>query len=112
VLIRNRELAREMVAELGERPVVVLRAHGLTSAAASVEQAVLQAISVDVLSRMALDVVTAGGALADLPAEDLAELPDLGSGFNTATAWRHELARLGEPSAPGSLLTGGRDGRR
>ncbi len=25
---------------------------------------------------------------------DLAELPDLGASFTTATAWRHELTRL------------------
>jgi 3,4-dihydroxyphthalate decarboxylase len=97
VLIRNRGLAQEMVRALGDRPVVVLRAHGLTSAAGSVEQAVLQAISVDNLSRLALDVAAAGGSLVDLPHEDVAELPDLGEAFNTVTAWRHELARLATP---------------
>jgi ribulose-5-phosphate 4-epimerase/fuculose-1-phosphate aldolase len=94
VLVRNRELAKEMVTAMDHRPVVVLRAHGLTSAADSVEQAVLQAISVDTLSRMALDVAAAGGVLVDLPDEDIAELPDLGGSFNTDTAWRHEIARL------------------
>ncbi|GAA5136282.1 class II aldolase/adducin family protein [Pseudonocardia adelaidensis] len=94
VLIRNRRLAAEMVESMGERPVVVLRAHGLTSAAAGVERAVLQAIAVDGLARLALRVVSAGGTLADLPEADMAELPDLGAAFTTATAWRHELARL------------------
>lgn len=95
VLVRNRGLAAEMVAAMAGRPVVLLRGHGLTSAAGGVEQAVLQAVSVDGLARMSLRVVTAGGTLRDLPAEDMAELPDLGSAFNTATAWRHELARIG-----------------
>jgi 3,4-dihydroxyphthalate decarboxylase len=94
VLVRNRTLAREMVAAMDDRPVVVLRGHGLTSAADTVEAAVLRAISVDRLARMSLSVVGAGGELADLPAEDMAELPDLGGSFNTDTAWRHELARL------------------
>jgi ribulose-5-phosphate 4-epimerase/fuculose-1-phosphate aldolase len=98
VLVRNRRLAQEMVNALGDRPVVVLRAHGLTSAAGSVEQAVLQAISVDTLSRLALDIASAGGSLVDLPDEDVAELPDLGGSFNTDTAWRHELARLATDS--------------
>jgi ribulose-5-phosphate 4-epimerase/fuculose-1-phosphate aldolase len=97
VLLRNRSLAVEMVGSMGDRPVVVLRAHGLTSAAAGVEQAVLQAISVDQLARLSLKVVGAGGVLTDLPEEDMAELPDLGAEFNTATAWRHELARLPGP---------------
>ena len=94
VLIRNRRLAAEMVESMGERPVVVLRAHGLTSAADGVERAVLQAIAVDGLARLSLRVVSAGGVLADIPEADMAELPDLGAAFNTGTAWRHELARL------------------
>lgn len=79
---------------MGDRPVVILRAHGLTSAAPTVEQAVLQAVSVDQLARLSLRVVSAEGTLVDLPEADMAELPDLGAAFSTATAWRHELARL------------------
>lgn len=97
VLVRHRQLAREMVAAMGDRPVVLLRGHGLTSAAASVPAAVLQAISVDALARLSIVVRSAGGTLQDLSAEDLAQLPDLGGAFNTATAWRHEIARLAEP---------------
>ncbi len=94
VLVRDRRLAGEMVAAMGDRPVVLLRGHGLTSTGRSVEEAVLSALSVDRLARLELAVVAAGGTLVDLPAEDLAELPDLGAGFNHATAWRHELANL------------------
>lgn len=100
VLIRNRRLAQEMVGAMRDRPVVVLRGHGLTSAAASVEEAVLQAISVDGLAGMSLRVVSAGGSLVDLPPEDMRELPDLGAGFNTETAWRHEVTRLRGVVAP------------
>jgi len=102
VLIRDRRLAREMVEAMGERPVVLLRAHGLTSAAGSVEQAVLQALSVDTIARLSLQVVAGGGTLTDLPAEDMDELPDLGGSFNTDTAWRHELARLCRPGPEGT----------
>lgn len=94
VLVRNRALAAEMVTALGDHPVVVLRGHGLTSVADSVEQAVLQAVSIDQIARLELTIVGAGGTLSDLPDEDMAELPDLGGGFNHTTAWRHELARL------------------
>lgn len=96
VLVRNRRLAGEMVAAMGDRPVVVLRGHGLTSAAESVQRAVLQALSVDAIARLSLQVTAAGGSLKDLPEADLAELPDLGGSFNTETAWRHEMARLDE----------------
>lgn len=94
VLVRNRQLAQEMVAAMADRPVVVLRAHGLTSAAETVERAVLQAISVDTISRLSLQIASAGGTLADLPDADAAELPNLGNAFNETIAWRHELARL------------------
>ncbi len=94
VLIRNDRLATEMVAAMGTRPVVVLRGHGLTSSGGSVADAVLRAISVDQIARLSLTIASSGGTLRDLPEEDMAELPDLGGGFNLATAWRHELARL------------------
>jgi len=94
VLIRSRQLAAEMVAAMGDRPVVVLRGHGLTSAGGSIQEAVLQAISVDTIARISLTVLSAGGTLADLPDADLAELPDLGPAFNKGVAWQHEIARL------------------
>nr|WP_308116987.1 class II aldolase/adducin family protein [Pseudonocardia sp. WMMC193] len=94
VLVRTRALAEEMVDSMAGRPVVVLRGHGLTNAAATVEQAVPQSVSVGGLARLSLKVLTAGGTLADLPDEDMAEFPELGAAFNTTTARRHELARL------------------
>lgn len=94
VLIRNRRLAAEMVDAMGNRPLVILRGHGLTSAAETVEQAVLQAISIDTVARLSLQITASGGKLIDISEEDRSELPDLGGSFNTGTAWRHELARL------------------
>jgi ribulose-5-phosphate 4-epimerase/fuculose-1-phosphate aldolase len=96
VLIRNPALGKEMVAAMGDAPVVVLRGHGITSAAATVEQAVLQAISVDSLARMSLRVRSAGGALRDIHGADWDDLPDLGLAFTADAAWRHEVARLGD----------------
>lgn len=94
VLIRNTQLGKEMVAAMHRRPVVILRGHGITSAAATVQQSVLQAISLDALARMALTIVSADGALRDIADRDWDDLPDLGPGF-TEAAWRHEVARLG-----------------
>jgi ribulose-5-phosphate 4-epimerase/fuculose-1-phosphate aldolase len=98
VLVRDRALAAEMVAAMNGRPVVLLRGHGLTSAAA-----VLQAISVDRIAALSLAVRAAGGELADLPEADLAQLPDLGSGFTVEVAWRHEIARLADRVPPSRL---------
>jgi ribulose-5-phosphate 4-epimerase/fuculose-1-phosphate aldolase len=95
VLIRNSALGKEMVAAMRGRPVVICRGHGITSAAATVQQAVLQAISLDALARMSLRVCAAGGTLRDIDDADWEHLPDLGPGLNTDAAWRHEVARLG-----------------
>ena len=94
VLIRRAELAHEMLSCMGDRPACVLQGHGLVTTGATIAEAVLRALAVDTLARMSLDVVRAGGTLRDIPAEDLAELPDLGSGFNETVLWRHHLARL------------------
>jgi ribulose-5-phosphate 4-epimerase/fuculose-1-phosphate aldolase len=94
VLVRDRRLAQEMVRSLGDRPVVVLRGHGLRATGDSPPEAVLRAASVDTLARMTLAVAAAGGTPVPIAPEDLAELPDLGAGFNQGVAWRHELARV------------------
>ncbi|MGH3326402.1 MAG: class II aldolase/adducin family protein [Streptomycetales bacterium] len=94
VLIRRRDLAQEMVAAMGDSPVCLLRAHGLTTVGESVPQAVVRALNVDELARMCLDVARAGGSPADLPEEDVAELPDLGSAFNDTLLWAHHVALL------------------
>jgi ribulose-5-phosphate 4-epimerase/fuculose-1-phosphate aldolase len=94
VLIRNSQRGKEMVAAMRGRPVVICRGHGITSAAATVPQAVLQAISLDALARMSLRVRAAGGTLREIDDADWGDLPDLGPGFTAEAAWRHEVARL------------------
>jgi ribulose-5-phosphate 4-epimerase/fuculose-1-phosphate aldolase len=98
VLIRNSELGKEMVAAMHGAPVVILRGHGITSAANSIQQAVLQAISLNELARMSLHVRAAGGTLRDIDDADWDDLPDLGPAFTADAAWRHEVARLDQPS--------------
>jgi ribulose-5-phosphate 4-epimerase/fuculose-1-phosphate aldolase len=95
VLIRDRELAQEMLAAAGDRPVVVLRGHGLTSAGGSVPEAVLRAVAVNSIAALSLAVAQAGGTPRDIAEADLEQLPDLGPAFNEGVAWRHEVARLG-----------------
>jgi 3,4-dihydroxyphthalate decarboxylase len=93
-LIDNDELAGQMADALGDRPVVILRGHGLVSAADTVARAVLQAVAVDTLARTTLAVRQAGGVPRAISDADLAALPDLGGGFNVQTMWRHLLTRL------------------
>src|SRR6201999_4348039 len=93
VLIRNSALGKEMVAAMRGAPVVICRGHGITSAATSVEQAVLQAISLNELARMACRVRACVGDLRDIDDADWDSFPDLGPAFTADAAWRHELAR-------------------
>jgi len=94
VLIRRADLAREMLAAMGGAPACVLRGHGLTATGSSVQEAVVRALNLESLAGVILAAAQAGGRPADLPGADLAELPDLGAGLNTASVWRYQLARL------------------
>jgi 3,4-dihydroxyphthalate decarboxylase len=94
VLISRPELAAEMIAVMGRRPVCVLRGHGITVTGASVQQAVVRALNLDALARVTLALAQLGRQAPDLPPEDVAELPDLGAAFNDDLVWRSHLARL------------------
>jgi ribulose-5-phosphate 4-epimerase/fuculose-1-phosphate aldolase len=94
VLIRRRELAEEMLAAMGERTVCLLRGHGLTVVGTNVVEAVIRAINVDELARVCLDVARCGATAPEVPEQDFAELPDLGSGFNDTFVWNFHEARL------------------
>jgi 3,4-dihydroxyphthalate decarboxylase len=94
VLICTQLLAEEMVASLGAADVVVLSGHGVVATGTTMPEAVLRALHTETLARLTLAVASAGARPTAIPDEDFAELPDLGSGFNEATLWRHHLATL------------------
>lgn len=107
-LIRTVQRASEMAATLGDRPVCLLRGHGLTATGDSVAQAVIRAIGVDTLARMHLAVMQAGGVPTPIDDDDLSDLPDLGGTFNEGHVWRFLLRELEEH---GLLLDGASGGR-
>ena len=102
VLIRNTALAAEMLAAMGEAEVCVLRGHGITVTGATLEQAVVRAVSLHKLAEVTVTLAGLGVTPAELPAADIAELPDLGSGFNDTTMWRHLRAKL-DTAVPASV---------
>lgn len=93
VLIRRPGLAHEMIAAMGDRPVCVLRGHGITVTGASVEEAVVRALNLNALATVTLELARLGARPEPIPAEDLAELPDLGAAFNDLAAWRHYVTK-------------------
>lgn len=97
VLIRRRDLAQEMLAAMGDRPVCLLRGHGVTVTGASVEEAVVRTIALETLGRVTLELHRVGAEnVPPVSDADLAELPDLGAGFNTGAQWRALVADLPE----------------
>jgi ribulose-5-phosphate 4-epimerase/fuculose-1-phosphate aldolase len=111
VLIRRADLAKEMVTAMRSSPVCILRGHGLTTAGSDIRQAVVRALNVDELARVSLDIRRAGGRLSDLPPEDIAELPDLGSSFNDGLVWEHGVALLGQTACGTNERPGERHAR-
>lgn len=94
VLIARAELADEMLAAMGDRPVCVLRGHGVTVTGDTVEQAVVRAVDLNELCRVTLELVRLGVTAPEVPERDRAELPDLGGAFNDQLHWRALAAEL------------------
>ena len=94
VLIRRPELARELVQAMQGKSVCIMLGHGLTSVGDRVEQAVVRALDLDALARVALRLAAVGGSSWKVPDEDVAELPDLGGDLNDLAVWRFHVARL------------------
>jgi ribulose-5-phosphate 4-epimerase/fuculose-1-phosphate aldolase len=94
VLVNTPQLGRELAEALGDKSSCVLRGHGLVTTGRTVQEALSRALSLDTLARMILSAAGAGPAPEPLPEADLAQLPDLGAGFNDTYLWRFLVASL------------------
>ncbi|MGH9086548.1 MAG: class II aldolase/adducin family protein [Acidimicrobiales bacterium] len=112
-LVRSRQRGEEMVKAMDGGRAVLLRGHGLTTAAPTLAGAVVTALNVNLLARMTAALASTGRRAPLVPEADRAELPDLGAGFNDELVWRHHVAKLAsrglavcpDPAAP-SPVTG------
>jgi ribulose-5-phosphate 4-epimerase/fuculose-1-phosphate aldolase len=100
VLITRAELAAEMLDAMGGADVCLLRGHGITVAAETVEAAVVRAVNLNVLLEVTVELARLGARPPALDDRDIAELPDLGSAFNDRMTWQALVADLGEERAP------------
>ena len=71
VLIRQKALALQMIAAMGDKDVCILRGHGIVAVGETVEEATLRAIKLETLAGMILDVAKAGAVPAPISDEDL-----------------------------------------
>lgn len=94
VLITRRDLAVEMLDAMENRPVCVLRGHGITVVGESVEQATVRAVDLNALLEVTVSLAMLSANPEPVPEADLAELPDLGSAFNDGLVWRALAAKL------------------
>lgn len=92
VLIRRPELAAEMLTAMGTAWCCILAGHGATVVGASVEEAVIATLDLNVLASMTLAVASTGRAPRLIPPGAMAELPDLGSELNLRSVWRYYVA--------------------
>lgn len=93
-LIRRAELAHELVEAMAGKPLCVMLGHGVTTVGESVMQAVVRALDLDAVARVAVSVAAVGGTTYRVPDEDVAELPDLGGALNDSAVWNFHVARL------------------
>jgi 3,4-dihydroxyphthalate decarboxylase len=93
-LITRPELAQELVDAMSGRDVCLMRGHGITVTGATVEEATVRALDLNTLARVHVELARIGVTAPTVSEEDMAELPDLGSAFNTTASWRHYVALL------------------
>jgi 3,4-dihydroxyphthalate decarboxylase len=94
ILITRRELAAEMLAAMESSTVCILRGHGITVVGNSVEQATVRAVNLHALLEITVQLAQLSAVPEPVSADDIAELPDLGSAFNDGLTWQALAAKV------------------
>lgn len=95
-LITRPELAAPMIELMGEQNICLMKGHGVTVTGKTVEEATMRTLNFHALAKITLQVAQTRRTAPDIPREDVAELPDLGSTFNDLWAWRYYVKKLAE----------------
>lgn len=96
VLVTRPDLAHQMMDAMGERPICLMKGHGITVCGETVEEATVRALNFNALAQVTLEVSRTGWQASKISPEDIEELPDLGSTFNDRWVWRHHIRLLEE----------------
>ena len=96
ILISRPELAAPMIEVMGQKQVCLMKGHGITVTGATIEEATVRALNFNILARITLQAALTGKEVPNIPSEDIAELPDLGSTFNDEWVWRYYARMVGE----------------
>jgi ribulose-5-phosphate 4-epimerase/fuculose-1-phosphate aldolase len=89
-----------MIDVMGKKNFCIMKGHGMTVTGETVEQATVRALNLNFLAWTTLQVAQTGRQAADISAEDIAELPNLGSTFTEQWVWRY-YAKMAEKKSAG-----------
>ncbi len=89
VLVNRDDLAEELLQVMGDRDLCIMHGHGVTVAGASVAQATVRTLDLNVLAGVHLQLAQLNADPPTLAAHDIALLPDLGGQFNDTTLFRY-----------------------
>ncbi|PFN98046.1 aldolase [Bacillus sp. AFS076308] len=95
-LVTRPELAAPMIEQMGNKNICLMKGHGITVTGATIEEATINAINFNTLAKITLEVAKTGQEVLEIPEEDIAELPDLGTKFNAKWVWRYYVKKLEE----------------
>src|SRR3972149_571251 len=95
-LVNRPELAVPMIEILGEKPICLMKGHGITVTGKTVEEATVRALNFNTLAKATLQAAQTGRRAPDISPEDIEKLPDLGSTFNDTWVWRYYVRKLKE----------------
>ena len=95
-LVTRPELATPLLEKMGDKPICLMKGHGITATGANIEEATINALNFNTLAKISLEVAKTGQEVSDISEEDIAELPDLGSKFNAKWVWRYYVKKLQE----------------
>ncbi|WP_394236289.1 class II aldolase/adducin family protein [Niallia oryzisoli] len=95
-LVTRPELAAPLLEEMGDKPICLMKGHGITATGATIEEATINALNFNILAKITLEVAKTGREAEPISEEDIAELPDLGTKFNAKWVWRYYVKKLQE----------------
>ncbi|HEY6275314.1 MAG TPA: class II aldolase/adducin family protein [Streptosporangiaceae bacterium] len=98
-LIRTAARAGGLLAAIGDRPVCLLRGHGLVATGESVAAAMLAAIDVHALAKLTVTCWQMGRVPLEVDPGDHPDLPVFGPGYHEQV-WRFYAARAGQAGGP------------
>src|SRR5688572_1797114 len=95
-LVTRPELAAPLIEIMGEKPICLMKGHGITVTGETVEETTVRALNFNTLARVTLQAAQSGRTAAEISSEDIERLPDLGSTFNDTWVWRYYARKLKE----------------